>query len=49
MNQPTLELEALKAWLAERAHGMGFTRLGVTGVELPEEGEAPPEAELLRL
>ena len=37
MNPPMLELEALKAWLAERARGMGFTRLGVTGVELPED------------
>ena len=37
MNPPMLELEALKAWLAERARGMRFTRLGVTGVELPED------------
>ena len=37
MNPPTLELEALKAWLAERARGLGFARLGVTGVELPED------------
>ena len=37
MTEPTLELQRLKAELARRARELGFARLGVTGVELPED------------
>ena len=37
MIPPTLEPQAVRAWLAARARELGFARLGVTGVELPED------------
>ncbi len=37
MTEPTLELQTLKTELARRARELGFARLGVTGVELPED------------
>ncbi|MGC8521583.1 MAG: tRNA epoxyqueuosine(34) reductase QueG [Steroidobacteraceae bacterium] len=37
MTEPTLELQRLKAEFARRARELGFARLGVTGVELPED------------
>ncbi|MDA8350425.1 MAG: tRNA epoxyqueuosine(34) reductase QueG [Pseudomonadota bacterium] len=43
MTERVPEPEALKGELAERAHALGFARLGVAGVDLPED-----EAHLLR-
>ena len=37
MITPTLEPQAVRAWLAARARELGFARLGVTGVELAED------------
>ncbi len=37
MIQPTLEPRAIKAWLDERARELGFTGLGIAGVDLAED------------